>query len=150
MPRHFVFAHRVAYHETDAMGVVHHSNHIKYFEEARVEWLRSKGLMELHQPYGSLVFAVVKLETRYLKPARFDEELEVWVQGRLEGAKIQFQYALWSKHQKTIIADGWTTLVPINEQFRVARLPESAVRGFSDEPWSEVWPPKNIVGPSEE
>ena len=31
----FVFKRRVAYHETDALGVVHHSNHIKYFEEAR-------------------------------------------------------------------------------------------------------------------
>jgi acyl-CoA thioester hydrolase len=141
MSGHSVFLHRVAYHETDAMGVVHHSNHIKYFEEARVEWLRSKGLMEIHQPYGPFVFAVVQLETRYFKPARFDEELEVWVQARLRGARIEFQYALWSKRQEAVIATGSTQLVPINEQFRPSRLPEAAQKVFAREPWSEAWPP---------
>jgi acyl-CoA thioester hydrolase len=138
----FIYSHRVAYHETDAMGVVHHANHLKFFEEARVAWLRDRGLMEIHQPYGPYVFAVVKAETRYLKPARFDDQLEVWVQGHLEGARIVFRYALWSVTAQQMIADGETHLVPINEKFLPAKLPPAARDVFAREPWSEVWPPQ--------
>ena len=35
---------RVEYHHTDQMGIVHHSNYIKFFEAARTEWLRAAGL----------------------------------------------------------------------------------------------------------
>lgn len=37
----FVFERKINYHETDRMGVVHHSNYIKYMEEARCDWLES-------------------------------------------------------------------------------------------------------------
>ena len=37
----FVFERKINYHETDKMGVVHHSNYIKYMEEARCDWLES-------------------------------------------------------------------------------------------------------------
>src|SRR3954469_13437408 len=82
-PRYFVYPRRVAYHETDAMGVLHHANHIKYFEEARVEWLRNRNLIANHQPYGPYIFAVTHQEARYFKPAVFDEPLEVWVQAKM-------------------------------------------------------------------
>lgn len=137
----FVYPLRVAYHETDAMAVVHHSNHVKYFEEARVEWLRDRGIMSIHQPYGPYVFAVVKLETRYFKPARFDDALEVWVQSRLEGARIVFQYALWCERLGEVIADGRTELVPANQELRPVRLPPSVREVFAREAWLESWPP---------
>lgn len=141
-PEVFLFPRRVAYHETDAMGVVHHSNHIKYFEEARVEWLRAKGMIGIHTPYGPYTFAVLELQNRYYKMARFDDELEVWVQSRLKGAKILFQYALWSKRLEAFIADGTTTLIPLNEEMRPTKLPSEVVDIFRAEKWDEEWPPK--------
>ena len=136
---YFVYPHRVAYHETDAMGVVHHSNHIKFFEEARVEWLRDRGLSEIHAPYGPYVFAVTKLEMRYFKTARFDDQLEVWVQGRAVGARIHFRYALYSLRLRAIIADGTTELVPVTADLKATRLPFEALEQFRREPWSETW-----------
>ena len=41
--------HKVQYYETDQMGVVHHSNYIRWFEEARAEWMEAVGL-----PYAQL------------------------------------------------------------------------------------------------
>jgi acyl-CoA thioester hydrolase len=137
----FKYPHRVTYYETDAMGVVHHSNHIKYFEEARVAWLRDRSLIEIHQPYGPLVFAVIKLETKYFKPARFDDELEIWTQARQVGARLEFQYAIWSKRIEVVIAIGHTLLAPIDVNFRVAKLPAQAQQIFANESWSETWPP---------
>src|SRR4051812_12993825 len=92
---YFVYPRRVAYYETDAMGALHHSNHVRYFEEARVAWLRDRGAIHHHQPYGPLVFAVTHQEASYLKPVQFDDELQVWVQVRMEGARVFFQYALY-------------------------------------------------------
>ena len=36
--------HRVAFYETDAMGIVHHSNYVRFFEHARVSWLEQYGV----------------------------------------------------------------------------------------------------------
>lgn len=140
-PGYFIFPRRVAYHETDAMGVVHHSNHIKYFEEARVDWLRNKGMIGIHMPYGPYTFAVLELQNRYYKMARFDDELEVLVQSRLKGARILFQYALWSQRLNAFVADGTTTLIPLNQEMKPAKLPSEVVELFAKEAWDETWPP---------
>ena len=135
----FVFKRRVAYHETDALGVVHHSNHIKYFEEARVAWLRDRGLMAIHAPLGPLTFVVLNLSNRYFKAARFDDELEVRVQCRCEGVRIFFRYALWSPRLESVIADGTTELVSCNDSMRPARLPPEISEMIAKEPWGETW-----------
>jgi len=69
---------RVYYEDTDAGGVVYHSNYINYFERARTEWLRSLGfeqdqLISEHQ----MIFVVRALNCEYLRPAIFNDELFV-------------------------------------------------------------------------
>ena len=39
-----MYTHRVQYYETDQMGIVHHSNYIRWFEEARIDWMRHCGI----------------------------------------------------------------------------------------------------------
>jgi len=142
-PTHFIYHHRVAYHETDAMGVVHHSNHVKFFEEARVEWLRDRGLMSIHAPHGPFIFAVTRLEARYFKTASFDDILEIWVQARLVGARMHFRYAIWSPRLASFIAEGSTELVPVTVELQATRLPREVCEQFRSEPWDETWtPPK--------
>lgn len=139
---YFVYPRRVAFHETDAMGVLHHSNHVKIFEEARVAWLRDRKMIEIHAPYGPYIFAVTGLEARYFRPASFDDALEVWVQSRLEGMRIHFQYALLSTVRGSVLAEGRTTLVPIDTNFKPLRLPRALDELYLKEPWDLTWPPK--------
>ncbi len=138
----FVHRRRIQYYETDAMGVVHHSNHIRIFEEARVEWLRARGLTKIHVPYGKLVFAVIDAKLKYLKPLGFDEEIEVITQGRLVGVRLFFQYAIWSGKQRQFAALGETELVPLTQDFKPSKLPTEAVEAYKLEPWDSQWPPK--------
>src|SRR6478752_7767090 len=69
---------RVRFHETDAMGVVHHATYLLYLEDARVDYLRSLG-----RPYSTLrdvdriEFAVIGLDIRYRAPLQFDEVFSV-------------------------------------------------------------------------
>jgi len=74
----FIWPVRVYYEDTDSGGVVYHANHLRFFERARTEWLRSKGfeqdgLREQHR----LLFTVHSLDIRYLKPVRFNDLLQV-------------------------------------------------------------------------
>ena len=141
----FVHRRRVAFYETDAMGVVHHANHLRYFEDARVEWMRAHDLIDLHVPRGPFIFAVVELSNRYAKTLKFDDEIETWIQARMEGARIHFQYAIWCRRTGEVAASGATQLVPVDSALRPTRLPKHAREVFDRSPWSVDWPP---VAPS--
>lgn len=71
---------RVYYEDTDAGGVVFYANYLKFMERARTEWLRDFGIEqdELLTTEG-LVFAVSSLQMDYLKPAQFNDLLEISV-----------------------------------------------------------------------
>ena len=84
---------RVYYEDTDAGGVVYHTNYIKYFERARTEWLRTLGYSQasLSSTEG-VVFSVVSLTTRFHRPARLDDELTIRTQAKLAGgASVNFE-----------------------------------------------------------
>lgn len=76
----FSFSVRVYYEDTDAGGVVYHSNYLRFMERARTEWLRALGCEQdvLMREQG-LIFAVKHVSIDYLKPARLNELLDISV-----------------------------------------------------------------------
>lgn len=70
--------HRVYYDDTDAGGVVYHSNYIRFMEHARTEWLRVKGWNHdrIAREVG-ILFVVRSVEIKFLRPARLDDLLVV-------------------------------------------------------------------------
>ena len=74
----FIWPIRVYYEDTDAGGVVFHSNYINFFERARTEMLRAMGCEqdELKANEG-IIFVVRSVQVDYLSPARFNELLQV-------------------------------------------------------------------------
>jgi len=77
----FIWPIRVYYEDSDAGGVVYHSNYLNFMERARTEWLRNKGFNQtaLKQEYN-LIFVLRKISVDYLKPAFFDDLLTITVQ----------------------------------------------------------------------
>jgi acyl-CoA thioester hydrolase len=69
---------RVYYEDTDAGGVVYHSNYLRYAERARTEALRQAGIphSELVSKYG-LMFVVRRVEMDYVRPAMLDDQLVI-------------------------------------------------------------------------
>ncbi|MCH2187420.1 acyl-CoA thioesterase [Myxococcota bacterium] len=114
--------HRVAFYETDAMGIVHHANYPRFFEEARVRWLD-----EHDQSYSSylsrgLHFAVTRCEVDFHQSARFDEALEIktaldWVRG----ASLRMIYFVECAGR--LIASGATEHAAVDDSGRVRRIP---------------------------
>ena len=85
---------RVYYEDTDSGGVVYYANYLKFMERARTEWLRSFGFEqdELSRRDG-ILFGVRSARVEYLKPARFNDSLEVSVTlGRRGPASMLFQH----------------------------------------------------------
>ena len=74
----FILPIRVYYEDTDAGGVVYHSNYLNFFERARTEMLRDLGFEqnELREQSG-VIFAVRNMQIDYLRPARFNDLLYV-------------------------------------------------------------------------
>ncbi|MDO9145435.1 tol-pal system-associated acyl-CoA thioesterase [Rhodoferax sp.] len=67
---------RVYWEDTDAGGIVFYANYLKFFERARTEWLRAKGISQqaLKEATGGM-FVVGEVQVRFLKSARLDDEL---------------------------------------------------------------------------
>ncbi|NGM16845.1 YbgC/FadM family acyl-CoA thioesterase [Eggerthellaceae bacterium zg-893] len=70
---------KVAYHETDKMGITHHANYVKFLEEARVGYLESIGLpFQLFESRG-VTSPVVGIQIEYHHPSTFGDELLIAV-----------------------------------------------------------------------
>jgi 4-hydroxybenzoyl-CoA thioesterase len=68
---------RVYMEDTDAGGIVFYVNYLKFFERARTEYMRALGFHKAAFIDDSLMFVVTNLTTKYLRPAKLDEQLIV-------------------------------------------------------------------------
>ena len=115
----------VRYGETDQMGVVHHSNYLRYFEVARLEWLTELGVSYASMEKEGLIMPVIDVKVTYKTPAFFDDSLIINIfLSEPPRVKIIFFYEI--KNQKEeIICTGETTLAFLNSKTRKpVRCPE--------------------------
>ena len=114
--------HRVPFFETDAMGVVHHSNYVRWLEVARIRWLE-----EHHRPYPEYVaagrhFAVIRLEVDYRLPVGFDEEVSITVWAEwVKAATLRMAYRLGST--RGLVAQAATEHAMVDDTGRPRRIP---------------------------
>ncbi len=87
----FVWQVRVYYEDTDAGGVVYHSRYLNFFERARTELLRARGIQhEALRQQHNLIWIVLDIQARFLQAAKMDDELLVsaelsWKKGVRQG-----------------------------------------------------------------
>jgi len=105
---------RVRYGETDQMGYMYYGNYAEFFEVGRVEMLRSVGMTYASMEASGIMMPVLELKCKYLKPARYDEEISIRViMDKLPGVKIHFRYEL-TNEQNELIHLAETLLVFVN------------------------------------
>lgn len=111
------YEHVVQYYETDRMGCVHHSNYIRWFEEART-WLMAEGGFGYDRMETLGVMSpVLKAGAEYRTMARFGET--VVIETRVEqytGTRIAFSYAVRDKATGALRCQGRTEHCFINEK----------------------------------
>lgn len=137
----FTYQRRVAFSDTDAMGVVHHANYLRFCEEARVAWMREHGLSAVHYPRTDDVLAVLQYQVWHLQTATFEDQIKVSLQVRREGLKIQFQYAIYkvTNGEEVRIAEAETLHVPVNKDLKPVRPAKQMLERLEKEKWTETW-----------
>lgn len=107
---------RVRYGETDQMGYMYYGNYAEFYEVGRVEMLRSLGMTYKGIEASGVMMPVLELKCKFLKPARYDEEIRIRViMDKMPGVKIHFRYELYNE-QEELINTGETLLVFVNMQ----------------------------------
>jgi acyl-CoA thioester hydrolase len=102
---------RVRYAETDKMGFCYYGNYASYFEVARVEALREKGISYKELEDAGILLPVTHFEVRYFQAAKYDELLEIKTQiTLLKGVRIAFAYQTYNE-QGTLLNEATTELV---------------------------------------
>ena len=87
--------HTVQYYETDKMGVTHHSNYIRWMEEARIAFLAEIGWEFARLEAMGVVSPVLNVTCDYRKPTTFSEKITIRVSvGRFSGVKLQLAYEM--------------------------------------------------------
>jgi acyl-CoA thioester hydrolase len=146
-PAEFSWSVRVYYEDTDSGGVVYYANYLKFMERARTELLRSIGFEQdiLQQQHG-IIFAVHSANIKYVKPARFNDELRVITSiPSLGKASINFKQSVYpesSRYQLTeaedsssgILCDAQIKIACLNaEKFSPQSIPLSIIEKINQE-----------------
>ncbi|MFR9659299.1 MAG: thioesterase family protein [Rikenellaceae bacterium] len=120
---------RVWYVDTDQMGIVHHSNYIRYYEAARSDLMRDLGVSYAEMESRGVMMPILEVHSAYHASAHFDEMIRVEVTLReLPKARITFYYKIYSERGE-LLNTGSTVLGFLNSQ---TRRPTRAPRWFTE------------------
>ena len=72
-----MYRRKVFYYETDQMGIVHHSNYIRWFEEARIDYMEQLGLGYDKMEEQGIISPVLSVEASYLRMLHFGDSVEI-------------------------------------------------------------------------
>ena len=121
----------VRYYETDQMGIVHHSNYIRYFECGRVDMLKKIGLPIEKIEESGVMMPVVSVNCRYRTPAKLGDCLNVitYIE-ELPKARLDIRNEIFNP-DGMLVCEGSVTLGFINSEMRrPVRCPELLLNIF--------------------
>lgn len=126
----FIYTHKAQYYETDQMGIIHHSNYIRWFEEARTNFLE-----EIGYPYDrlekemKLVSPVLEIQCQYRSMVRFGDTVDLCL--RVEstnGIKLKFEYEIRDHVTHELRTNGFSKHCFLNE----AGVPVSLKKNYPE------------------
>lgn len=108
------FIHKVQYYETDRMKVTHHSNYIRFMEEARVDFMEQAGLGYERMEADGIVSPVISVSCEYKHPTTFSDEISIVVSVvRCTAVKLILGYTMTSNGN--LVATASSTHCFLNE-----------------------------------
>jgi acyl-CoA thioester hydrolase len=126
---------RVNYSETDQMGVVYHARHVVWLDIARTEHLRLAGYSYRELEEQGVRLVVTELVVRYRQAIRFDDLVRIRCRVREAASRrVVFTYQLEAADSGTPLAEAETTLLCLDRNHRLSRLPAAVVRALGGAP----------------
>ena len=138
----FTFTRTIHVYETDLMAIVHHSNYLRYCEEARVAWCKTfvahenSDITFVHQNIFDLT--VVETRVRHKAPLKYNDTVRIEMQAQIDGILLRFQYKVLNDTNICAIAES--THCSVNEKLKPKRLASKYIDAVKkDTPWTETW-----------
>ena len=115
--------HKIQYYETDQMKVTHHSNYIRWFEEARVIFMESFGLGYDKMESMGIISPVLEASAKYRKSTHFGEMVRVdaFIK-EYNGVRLVVGYKVYETKENTLCCEGETKHCFIGEDGKIVRL----------------------------
>jgi acyl-CoA thioester hydrolase len=125
---------RVIYADTDAMGIVYHTNYIKWFEIGRTELLRSMGIVYAEIESQGYNLPLTEAYCHYLLPAKYDQIIVVETEMEyMKRASMKFNYTISDEDKEKILVEGYTVHACTNNIGKIVRLPSFIVEKLNEQ-----------------
>ena len=122
MPESHETTIRVRYAETDRMGLLHHATYPVYFEQARTEMLRSRGVSYREVEDSGHFLVIIDIGCKFKKPAYYDDLLTIRTTvARVTHVKIVHEYHVL--RDGILLAEGHSTLACVDREGKPQALP---------------------------
>lgn len=119
----FIYEREINYYETDKMGVVHHSNYIRFLEEARCAWLKELGLpFEVLEENG-ITIPVLGISCNYKYHATYGDTILIKLYiSEYSGVRLKVEYELINKQTGILLLTGETKHCFTNKELKPVNL----------------------------
>lgn len=119
-----IYDRKVNYYETDQMAIVHHSNYIRYFEEARVSFMEQVGYPYDRLEREDIISPVISITCKYIQPVRFGDSIRIAVRlVKMSRLKCSFSYEITNSETGKVCARGASEHGFISREGRPVNLP---------------------------
>ena len=112
------------YYETDQMGVIHHSNHVRWFEEARLSYMDTLGIGDIVRSTDSgIICPILSVDAKYQKMIRLQDKIQIKTYLiQYTGFRFAFYYEICNQDTGEICCSGTTGLCFLTPENKPVRL----------------------------
>lgn len=116
---------RVIYADTDAMGIVYHTNYIRWFEMGRNEFMRQLGIAYSQLEGLGLNLPLTKVFCQFHAPAKYDQQIIIETKfDYIKRASIRFNSKIWDEQKTKLLVEGYTIHACTNNEGKIRRIPK--------------------------
>ena len=117
------YIHKVQYYETDKMGITHHSNYIRWMEEARTDFLEQIGWPYDKTEEGGLLCPVLSVSCEYLEPTTFADQIRIEVKVlKVNPVKFTAGYEMYHMGTGRLVVTGTSEHCMLNKDMKIVRF----------------------------
>lgn len=117
------YRHIVQYYETDQMKVVHHSNYIRWFEEARTDFLNKMNFSYAWMEENGIIIPVLSAAAEYKNMVHFGEEVLIYPTiSKFNGVILEIRYEVKEAESGRLCTVGTTTHTFLGSDYKPMRL----------------------------
>ena len=121
-----IYLRTVNYYETDQMAVVHHSNYIRYFEEARTSFMEQAGYPYARLEAEHIMSPVVSVSCEYRRPIHYPDTVEIRVSlVKMTHARCAFDYVIVDHETGELRAKGHSEHCYLDSEGRILSIKRS-------------------------